>query len=415
MKKVPIAHTAEAAALSLIAVDPECLSQLSWDASLFAIDAHRAVFVALAMVAQRTGTTGAVAAISELESTGKLDFCGGRTAVIELLKTIYLAPGPVCVQVAADYRAQLIRAAGYRDAIAAWEEAESDTRGMRSDLPALAEVFARAGEDKSASIETLQDQLNALIDDLERREPLEAFCTGVQSLDNVFRGGIHRGEMLVVGAETSGGKSILLQQAALTSALALKPTVVFSLEMPAKDILRRMASNLIGRRLADTHEIIRGDSAQHTATHRDMASAMGRLMNLPLIIRDDLTEVSEIDSEIRRLAAAKQCDVAIVDYLQIVTMPKADTREQAISELARRIKLTALKCKVCVMAATQLNEEGKIRESRAIGMHADNVVFIEHSEGKSLFRIKKNRRGPRDITIPCVMRGDISRFEHANE
>ena len=415
MNKIPIEHTAEAAALSLIAVDAECLSQLSWKAEYFALDGHRAVFTALVRVARRTGTTGALAAISELETTGKLELCGGRRAVVELLKTVFIAPGPICVSIAADYRSQLVKAAGYREAIKAWEEAEPDIRGMRGDLPALAEVFARAGTDKSESIESLKDQLNALIDDLERRTPLESFCLGVPSLDRAFRGGIFRGEMLVIGAETSGGKSILLQQAALQAALAGKKVVFFSLEMPAKEILRRMACNLVGKRIADASEILATENQQSLASTRDLTCALGRLMGLPLIIRDDLGEVGEIDGESRRLAAAGLADLIIVDYLQIVTMPKADTREQAISEFARRLKLTALKTKSAVFSATQLNEDGKIRESRAIGMHADNVIFIEHTEGRSMFRIKKNRRGPRDITVPCTMRGDISRFEESHE
>lgn len=411
MTTIPIAHTAEKAALSLLVSDPNCLTNMRWDKDLFAMSTHQSLFAAISAVYERTGGTGIVAVVSEVEAKGLLPNLGGMDGIQELLSTINMAAGPACVTIAADYRAQLVRAKGYRDVIKVWEEQETEVRAMRANLAEMAEVFATAGQDKGAATETLKDQLNALIDDLERRTPLESFSVGVGSLDRVFKGGIHRGEMLVVGADTSGGKSILLQQAALAAATKLKPVVMFSLEMPAKDILRRMASNIVGRRLADAHELLNGEPAQGLATNRDLAAAMSRMMNLPLIIRDDLTEVGEIDAEINRLASLKQADLVIVDYLQIVTMPKADTREQAISEFARKLKLSALRNKCCVMTATQLNDEGKIRESRAIGMHADNVVFVEHSEGKSLFRVKKNRRGPRDVTVKCIMRGDISRFE----
>ena len=101
----------------------------------------------------------------------------------------------------------------------------------------------------------------------------------------------------------------------------------------------------------------------------------------------------------------------VVDYLQIVTMTKADTREQAISELTRRLKLTSTAANAAIVTASQLNEDGKLRESRAIGHHSDHVVAILHDEGGSRIRILKNRRGPRDIAIPVRMRGDISRFE----
>lgn len=396
-----------------MSVDSKCFSSFAWDASLFAISAHRTVFEAMAMVAQRTGQTDALAVISELASTGKLDDVSGRDAVRSLLRTVYLAPGPICIEAAADYRAQLVKAAGYRAALKVWSESEQDIRTMRADLAEIAETIGAAARDNSAPTETLLDQLNALIDDIDRKSPIECFSTGVESLDRAFRGGIHRGEMLVVGADTSGGKSILLHQAALTAALSGKNVVLFSLEMPAKDILRRMAANLIGKPLAEAHEIVNGERGG--ASMGEINRAFSQMMKLPLIIRDNLTEVGEIDAEIRGLASMKKCDLALVDYLQIVSMPKADTREQAISELARRLKLTALKMKCAVMSATQLNDDGKIRESRAIGMHADHVIIIKHSDGGTCFRVDKNRRGQRDVTMPCVMRGDISRFEESHE
>jgi replicative DNA helicase len=96
-------------------------------------------------------------------------------------------------------------------------------------------------------------------------------------------------------------------------------------------------------------------------------------------------------------------------------MPKADNREQAISELARRLKLTSLKANCAVLTASQLNEEGRLRESRAIGHHADSVLAIRHTEGSSLIAVDKNRRGQRGVTLPVTMRGDISRFEEVRE
>ena len=106
-----------------------------------------------------------------------------------------------------------------------------------------------------------------------------------------------------------------------------------------------------------------------------------------------------------------KADLVVVDYLQIVSMPKADTREQAISELTRRLKLTSTKAGVAIVTASQINEDGKLRESRAIGHHSDHVVAVLHDEGGSRIRILKNRRGSRDISIPIKMRGEISRFE----
>jgi replicative DNA helicase len=92
-------------------------------------------------------------------------------------------------------------------------------------------------------------------------------------------------------------------------------------------------------------------------------------------------------------------------------MPKSDNREQAISELTRRLKLTALKSQSLVVTASQLNDDGKLRESRAIGHHADHVLSIVHEKSGSTIFVDKNRRGARGIGFPVSMRGEISRFE----
>jgi electron transfer flavoprotein alpha/beta subunit len=92
-------------------------------------------------------------------------------------------------------------------------------------------------------------------------------------------------------------------------------------------------------------------------------------------------------------------------------MPNNDNRENAISEAARRLKNAAGKNRSVILTASQLNDEGKLRESRAIGMHSDQVVHIEHLKEKSRIVVKKNRRGPRNYLIDIKMNGELSKLE----
>jgi replicative DNA helicase len=430
MKSLPIAITAEKAALSLIAIDPEVLPHLSWNADLFALEQHKLIFKALERVYQRTGSTNALGAISDLETTGKLNAAGGKEGVIETLKTILLAPGAMCVETAADYRSQLLKAKGYRDAIQTWEEAHDDVCAMRADLPAIAESLANAIQPETNS-KSVKEHLSDFLDDLENKSPLENFATGIPRVDKLLGGGMRRGEMLVVGAQTSGGKSILLYQAALNALLEGKAVTIFSLEMPAKSILQRMACNLIGKTIVPMREINAVSDWKTVANAKDITNAIGQLMTMNLTIRDDMSEVGEIIAEANRLASLGKADVIVVDYLQIVTMPNADNREQAVSELSRRLKLTALKTNSVVLTASQLNDDGAVRESRAIGHHTDFLLIISHPDDKkkepagyrktapaqptSRIRIDKNRRGQRDVFVPVKMRGEISRFEEIHE
>jgi replicative DNA helicase len=217
--------------------------------------------------------------------------------------------------------------------------------------------------------------------------------------------------MMVAAAETSGGKSILLGQFVLEALKAGKAVAVFSLEMPSKSILQRLAAAKIGKPILPLSEIKNHRNQRHIPTEGEITQAFSWLVKSRLTIRDDLHEVGEIIAEANRLAASGSADLIVVDYLQIVTMPKADTREQAISELARRLKLTSTKAGAAIVTASQLNDDGKLRECRAIAHHSDHVVSILHGNGGSCIRIMKNRRGVRDISIRIKMRGEISRFD----
>lgn len=405
---IPQANTAERASLSLLITDPDVYSQLHWDASYFFQTDHRIVFEAIEAVHGRTGTISAIAVISELESTGKLETVGGKDMVMDIVSTIYLAPGPVSVSIADDYRQQLIKAKSYRDAIKVISNSDQDIREMRIDLGELGEKISSCVV-TDAEVKTIKQHITELVDDLENKNKLDTFKTGLHDLDNGFGGGFHRGEMVVVGAQTSGGKSILLYQVALQALLDNKSVAIFSLEMPCKTILRRMASNLIGKRIVNAGDF--GDGTSYVASFKEIANALQALNKMPITLRDDISEVGAIDAEAQRLAALNKADVIIVDYLQIVSMPKADNREQAISELTRRLKLTALKTQSLVVTASQLNDDGKLRESRAIGHHADHALFIIHEKNNSNIVVEKNRRGARGISFPVIMRGEISRFE----
>jgi replicative DNA helicase len=105
---------------------------------------------------------------------------------------------------------------------------------------------------------------------------------------------MQRGEMMVVGAATSGGKSILLYQAALTALMQGKHVAIFSLEMPSKAILQRMASNLIGKQIIPMREANVVNDWRNVANAKEISSAIEQLMKMNLTLRDDLSDVGEI-------------------------------------------------------------------------------------------------------------------------
>jgi replicative DNA helicase len=407
MKKVPIARKSEAAVLSLIAIDRNILSQQTWDSDYFAIPAHRIVFNALQGVHQRTGVCCPFSAIAELEATGQLEAAGGENAIHEILSTMKVASGKVCQDMADDYRKLLHRTKGYRDVISLIEKEEVSLRAGRADLRELSETIMKCAEDRTVKIKPVKDLIIEIIDEMEGKAVKEFFPTGLLKVDRALKGGMHKGEMMTVASETGGGKSIYLVQAALANLMENKSVLFFSLEMKAKDILTRMACNIAGYAVREPEDYKNANQSELAK----ISAALLQLHKLPIEIVDGVSEIDEIEANINRYVGEKRADVIVVDYLQIIACEGSDSREGQISEIARRLKVTALKNNSIMLTASQLNDEGRLRESRAIGMHSDQVVYIEHKGDKSKLTIKKNRRGARNYSTDIIMRGDISRLE----
>ena len=219
--------------------------------------------------------------------------------------------------------------------------------------------------------------------------------------------GFGRGDLLTIAAPTSGGKSILLLQIALKAAQEGKKVLIFSLEMPPKKILRRMLANHLGRPVRGVSEgINKGD--KQAITQGIMA-----LKKMPMHIEPAVRDMDGIEAVVREFKAKGKCDLVVVDYVQLVhlrEMAKNETREQHVSEIVRRLKQLALQLDIAVATASQLNDEGKLRESRAIGMHSDHVWIIKRGEDGDLLSMDKVRDGERGVCVPLLMQGALSRF-----
>ena len=406
-KSVPIRSNTEQAALSLMIQDNEILSTQKWEASYFALENHRLIFEALQGFHSRNGICDEFTLISELENRGTLSHIGGDHVIHDILKCMNIPSGKVCQDIANDYRKELREAKIYRDLIQKWEAMEMDIRRGNADVNELSLTIESISHDGSAPKRTKKDMLNQIIDEMEGKSKQECFGTGLLKLDRTLKGGMHRGELMTVAAETGGGKSILLVQSAVANLLDGKSVLFFSLEMSGEDVFRRMAANMAGVPIREMEDY----KSEYGRELPKVSNTIGELLKMNISVVDCLYDIDEIEAEISRAVSSKEADVIIVDYLQIINMPNNDNRENAISEAARRLKNAAGKNRSVILTASQLNDEGKLRESRAIGMHSDQVVHIEHLKERSRIVVKKNRRGPRNYLIDIKMNGELSKLE----
>jgi replicative DNA helicase len=397
--QVAVAHQNERKALSLLAYSPEGLAAHPWTEEHFGFPAHQHLFRAIRDLAAAGRETDMVAVTCQLESQGNLEDAGGAHGVTDVLMTL---PCAVPSEVPSCFT-DLSRAMAFREWQKLVAKSAQDVSEMRADLGDLAGKLASIAKPADARPRrTLKDQLGALLDQLEGKAQRDFFPFGIPALDNRLGGGICNKELAVIAAPTSAGKSVMLGMAAIQAAQAGRPVLMFSLEMPAEDLLRRFLSNIASVGVPqNAHGMAKG------AFDRIQRAIM-QIEKLPLRIVDNVTDLAAIETEARLAAQARKLRLLVVDYLQLVSNPGQDTRELAMSETARRLKNLALETGLAVLTASQLNDDGRLRESRAIGHHADVVLTIS-DDGK--ISSSKFRRGARDWMVQARLRGELGRFE----
>lgn len=193
-----------------------------------------------------------------------------------------------------------------------------------------------------------------------------------------------------------------------------KGILICSLEMPAPQIIDRLVAKIGSIQLRSLSEGVKGEQEM-----RGMQKALSILSNSNLFIRDDLHDISSIVSTARSIAK-QPCGlgVLLVDYIQLVKceLPRESTREREVAEVSRALRLLSLQLGCLVIGITQLNEQGKARESRAIQQDATCIMSLrvpEKDQDKAMYReivIPFQRNGPSGVKTTIRFNGKTASF-----
>lgn len=404
---VPLSESSERAAISCLLQNFACLDAMSWPEDLFFYEKHKIILRAIRELHEAGVGTDFFAVQSLLDRQGTLDEVGGAHALIDL-QTVMPTGDP---GIAAWHRSALMDARRYRMALSAVRKAEEGFLRQEGDIASLAEALSATAALQETPRKGLKDIISDLTIEMESKEPTETFPSGIGSLDRVVN--FKRGELLTVAAPTSGGKSIMLLQMALHALRAGKRVTVFSLEMPATQVVGRLLSAMCGFNIAALKYLNREDTTNEHLKKFNAAAA--ELARYSLEVESNLTDWEAIDGAARELVAKDKADLIIVDYIQLIhlrALGSNETREQHVSEITKRLKSLALHLNVAVATASQLNDDNppKLRESRAIGHHSDHVWFLSSGEDGGFLSVMKNRDGERGAAIPVLMQGATSQF-----
>lgn len=266
---------------------------------------------------------------------------------------------------------------------------------------------------------------------LERLEDLEAGPVSVDAVPlpwaDMYRlvAGIRPGQLVVIGARPAVGKSTtaldIARYAAVKNGI---PVLLHSLEMTRAEVADRLISAESSVLLARLRE--------QNVTPDDwnrIAKVQDAVLTAPLIIDDSPNcSLARVRARLRGMARTTPARVAIIDYLGLMTAPRAESRERAVAELSRGLKLLAMEFGIAIVALHQLNRESvkrndkkptmsDLRDSGAVEQDADIVLLLHREDahdkespraGELDLIVDKNRSGPTG-TVKVAYQGHYAR------
>jgi len=298
---------------------------------------------------------------------------------------------------------------------------------------------ARVQPNTTGMKELVKKAINIIEDFHQRQGAPTGIATGFADLDKMTSG-LHGGEMVVIAARPSVGKTSLAMNIAEHVAIEQRlPVGVFSLEMNADSLVLRM---LCSRSRVNLRNVRGGFLAERDFPR--LTGAAGKLSNAPLFIDDSSgLSILQLRAKARRMHQQYGIKLFVVDYLQLLhsTARRAENRQQEIADISGGIKALAKELNVPVIVLSQLNREPEkrergaepklsdLRESGAIEQDADVVALLykpghggEDDEAEGIAQeqeaepvnllIAKQRNGPTgDVSLTFLK--SYTRFESA--
>ena len=313
------------------------------------------------------------------------------------------------------------------------EEPDEILAGAEESLLKLGE--ARAGERLETPkeiIEKFPGGVNAFLDPSQR---VSGLSTGFTKFDEMT-GGLHGGELLILAARPSMGKTALalnIAQHVATHPQMRKPVAVFSLEMSSASLLTRL---LCAGARVDQHKFRAG--YLNGEERRKLQVALADITESPLYLDDTAgVNLMDVHSKLRRMQAERGLSLVVIDYLQLMSSRgRIENRNQEVSALSRGLKLMAKDLNVPFLVLSQLSRASEtrvgdhkpqlsdLRDSGSIEQDADLVAFIfreevykrdrEDLKGLADLIIAKQRNGPIG-NVPLRFLGQFTRFENRAE
>jgi len=438
-RQPPYAPEAEISVLGGMLIDGDAVAKALEvvDDTMFYREANRRVFRAMARLFQRGQVIDPVTLGEDLSKTDELESVGGMSYIAELLDAV-----PTAANI--EFHAKIVRErALLRRLIEGASQIIRDSYevGERTveEILDIAEqkIFQVAQSHEREGFVWIKKILYPTFEKIEQLQAAKGGITGIPTglhdLDEMT-GGLQRGDLIIVAARPSMGKTAFVTGVGLHAAITHQtPVAIFSLEMSKQQVVQRM---LCSEALVDLGRLLRG-RLQDDDFGR-LAQAAGHLNTAPVWIDDSgSVSVLEMRAKARRLKADQpDLGLIIVDYIQLMHAGSdAENRQQEVSAISRGLKALAKELDVPIIALSQLSRAPEqradhrpqlsdLRESGSIEQDADLVCFLYRPEyyetreeaqekglvGKAELITGQQRNGPTG-TVEMFFRKECARFE----
>ncbi|GAC1439557.1 MAG: replicative DNA helicase [Solirubrobacteraceae bacterium] len=419
---------AEQSVLGAILMSDRTMYSLVIEESLastdFYRDAHATIFAAMLSLYENNEPIDALTVTEQLRRTGSLEAAGGAEAVDLLAGTppniANLRPYAQIVRDAALMR-RLLRTT-YEIQASVLDQREGAREVVERAEKAMLEVAHGEAKQDFRGIDKIIGEAIEKLHDLSLRDTeLTGTGSGFKELDEIT-GGFQPGNLIVVAARPSMGKSALVTNIAENAAIKYgRPVALFSLEMSEAELAQRFVAS---------QAAIAGDALRTGSVPAErwpvIVRASERLAKAPLWV-DDSSDIGllEIRAKTRRLHAQhpEGLGLVIIDYLQLLRSEgRTDNRAEQIGQMSRGLKLLARELDVPVIALSQLNRGveqrtdkrpllSDLRESGAVEQDADVVIFIYRDEYYT--KEESERPGEADLILAKHRNGALGTVELA--
>ena len=416
-----------------------CIEKFKKGSEVFYDLRHQVIFDLLAEMYDSKEPIDLITVQQKLKDKGQLDSVGGIT---------YLSALPDCVPSAAnlEYYLEIVREKHIlrkmiqtcTQAVARVYDYEGKVDGLLDEVER--DVLKISEERVEATSMSMKDLVHRAINTIEEYHARQGMLTGVATGFHDFdkmTSGLHGGEMIVIAARPSMGKTSLVMNIVEHAVLEQKlPVGVFSLEMTAESLVLRM---LCSRSRVNMRNIRDGFLAERDFPK--LTGAAGKMATAPLYIDDTAgLSILQLRAKARRMYQQYGIKLIVIDYLQLLnaSSSRIENRQQEIAQISNGIKALAKELNVPVIVLSQLNREmekdknrkprlSDLRESGAIEQDADLVALLykpeaekDDEDGGSAeldalpvnLLIAKQRNGPTGDVHLTFFKG-FTRFESA--